>query len=222
MTRSVLLPLDKYRDLLEGVCSSRLLTNNGNLHQRLETELAHYFEVPHVNLFFNGTIALLVALQALSIKNGEVITTLFTFPATPYVLHWNRVTPVFGDIEPGTLNLNPQGFSQLITNNSRAIMPVHVYGIPCDIQGITAVAEEHGLGELCISRAFWAREQAEAPVNSRKIDRKYASDRRSNSTNGRIFASAFLEAEQTFRRIMGYRDLWQLKAYLDELDPTNR
>lgn len=144
VTRPLLPPLDEYRELLEQIWASGWLSNNGKLHQTLETELSSWLRAPYLSLFNNGTLALLVACQALRVS-GEVITTPFTFPATPHVLSWNNVTPVFADIDPQTMTLDPARIEQLITGRTSAILAVHVYGIPCDVVGLQAVADAYGL-----------------------------------------------------------------------------
>jgi dTDP-4-amino-4,6-dideoxygalactose transaminase len=101
--------------------------------------------VKHVSLFCNGTIALLVALQALRLHDGEVITTPFTFPATAHVLYWNGIRPVFCDIDEKTMNLDPRKLERLISPTTKAILPVHVYGVPCDVEAIQEIADRHGL-----------------------------------------------------------------------------
>jgi len=137
--------LEDYTKELEQVWENRWLTNNGQAHITLERRIKKYLAVDHVNLFCNGTIALLVALQTMKIGDGEVITTPFTFPATAHALHWNRIRPVFGDIDPATYNLDPDKIESLITPATKAILPVHVYGTPCDIDGIKSVADRHGI-----------------------------------------------------------------------------
>jgi len=145
VTRPTMPSLEAYTALLEGIWDSRWLTNDGALHTQLEQALCAYLATEHLSLFCNGTIALLVALQALGINEGEVITTPFTFPATPHVLHWNRVQPVFCDIDPATYNLDATQIEACITPDTRAILGVHVYGTPCDVDAIDAVAQRHGL-----------------------------------------------------------------------------
>jgi dTDP-4-amino-4,6-dideoxygalactose transaminase len=137
-------PLDEYVDQLRDVWDSRWLTNNGPKHQALEQALAEHLRAPHLSLFNNGTVALVVACQALRLA-GEVITTPFTFPATPHVLSWNGVTPVFVDVDPNTMNLDPAQIEPLITNRTSAILAVHVYGTPCDVAGIQQIADLYGL-----------------------------------------------------------------------------
>lgn len=145
VTRPLLPELSDYQEYLKGIWERRWLTNAGQLHETLEQRLAEYLGVEHLSLFCNGTIALLVALHALDVHEGEVITSPFTFPATTHVLFWNGVQPVFADIDPATCNLDPNHIERLITPRTKAIMPVHVYGTPCDTAAIEAIARKHGL-----------------------------------------------------------------------------
>ena len=145
VTRPYLPSLPEYHVLLEEIWQRRWLTNAGVMHEQLERRLAEYLGVEHLSLFCNGTIALVVALHALDIHEGEVITTPFSFPATTHVLYWNRLTPVFSDIDPLTCNLDPAGIEAKITPQTKAIMPVHVYGTPCDTAAIEAIAKRHNL-----------------------------------------------------------------------------
>lgn len=145
VTRPSMPPMGEYTRLLEGIWSRRWLTNNGDLHRELAANLSEYLGVEHLSLFCNGATALLVALQALRINGGEVITTPFTFPATTHVLHWNRVRPVFCDIEDKTFNLDPRSVESLIGPETRAILAVHVYGNPCDVDALQKIAERHGI-----------------------------------------------------------------------------
>jgi len=145
VTRPSMPPLHEYTGYLRGIWERRWLTNNGVLHQELEQKLGEYLGVEHISLFCNGTIALLVALNSLRIHEGEVITTPFTFPATAHVLYWNNIRPVFCDIDEATFNLNPSLIERLIGPDTKAILPVHVYGTPCDVAAIQAIAARHGL-----------------------------------------------------------------------------
>jgi dTDP-4-amino-4,6-dideoxy-D-glucose transaminase len=145
VTRPTMPPLDEYTEYLRGIWERRWLTNDGLLHQELERRLSGYLGVEHVSLFCNGTIALLVALNTLRINSGEVITTPFTFPATAHVLYWNGVRPVFCDVDEQTLNLDPHSIERLIGPDTKAILPVHVYGAPCDVEAIGQIAGRHGL-----------------------------------------------------------------------------
>lgn len=145
VTRPTMPSLEEYSKRLQSVWDQQWLTNEGELHNELERRLAEYLGVDYLSLFCNGTIALMVALQTLRVNGGEVITTPFTFPATAHVLHWNRIRPVFCDIEEKTFNLDPKRIEQLISPETKAIMPVHVYGFPCDVEAIGAIADNHGL-----------------------------------------------------------------------------
>lgn len=144
VTQPFLPPLEEFQSYLEGIWESKWLTNGGPHHQRLEAMLAEYLGVRHLALFSNGTIALVTALQALRIA-GEVITTPFSFVATAHSLLWNGIRPVFADINPETLNLDPERIAAAITPQTTAIMPVHVYGFPCDVVGIQKIADIYGL-----------------------------------------------------------------------------
>jgi len=148
VTRPSMPALADYTRLLEEIWERRWLTNDGELHQRLERALRAYCEVDNLSLFCNGTIALLVALQALRIDSGDVITTPFTFAATSHVLHWNHVRPVFCDIEPETYTLDPRRVEAAITSETKAILAVHVYGNPCDVDALQQIADRHGLALL--------------------------------------------------------------------------
>lgn len=142
---SPLLPsLEDFTFLLKEIWESKMLTNNGNFHQKLEEELAKYLKVPYLGLFTNGTLPLITALQAMRIT-GEVITTPFSFVATTHSLWWNGIKPVFVDIEPETCNLDPSKIEAAITPRTTAIMPVHVYGKPCKTKEIQEIANKYGL-----------------------------------------------------------------------------
>lgn len=142
---SPLLPsLEDFTFLLKEIWESKMLTNNGNFHQKLEEELAKYLKVPYLSLFTNGTLPLITALQAMRIT-GEVITTPFSFVATTHSLWWNGIKPVFVDIESETCNLDPSKIEAAITPKTTAIMPVHVYGKPCKTKEIQEIANKYGL-----------------------------------------------------------------------------
>ncbi len=144
VTQPSLPPLEEYVELLKDIWDRKWLTNRGLYHDRFEQQLAEYLGVKHVSLFCNGMIALQVGLQALKIT-GEVITTPYSFPATTHALWWNHCTPVFCDIDPKTCNLDPQKIESLITPRTTAILPVHVYGNPCDVAAIQKIADTYGL-----------------------------------------------------------------------------
>lgn len=142
---SPLLPdLEEFHALLKEIWDSKWITNNGSFHKRLEAVLAEYLKVPYVSLFTNGTLPLITALQALRVT-GEVITTPYSFVATTHSLWWNGIKPVFVDIDPATGNLDPSRIEAAITPKTTAIMPVHVYGKPCDTEAIQAIADKYGL-----------------------------------------------------------------------------
>lgn len=142
---SPLLPLlDDFMSSLEEIWESKILTNNGSFHKKLEQELADYLKVPYLCLFTNGTLPLITALQAMRIT-GEVITTPFSFVATTHSLWWNGIKPVFVDIDPKTCNLDPNKIEAAITPRTTAILPVHVYGKPCNTLKIQEIADKYGL-----------------------------------------------------------------------------
>jgi dTDP-4-amino-4,6-dideoxygalactose transaminase len=144
VTKPSLPPLEEYVELLREIWDRKWLTNKGHFHDELEKALAEHLGVPYVSLFCNGMIALQVGLQALKIT-GEVITTPYSFVATTHALWWNHCTPVFCDIDPVTCNLDPARVESLITPRTTAILPVHVYGTPCDVDGLQKVADTYGL-----------------------------------------------------------------------------
>ncbi|MEP7282108.1 MAG: DegT/DnrJ/EryC1/StrS family aminotransferase [Rubrivivax sp.] len=144
VTQPHLPALEDFIPMLEQIWANRILTNGGPFHQRLERALAEYLDVPHVALMANGTLGLVTALQALRIT-GEVITTPYSFVATAHALLWNGIKPVFVDIDPVTLNLDPAQIEAAITPQTTAIMPVHCYGRPCDVEEIQRIADRYGL-----------------------------------------------------------------------------
>lgn len=144
VTQPALPPLEEFIPYLQQIWDRKILTNGGPFHQQLEEELARYLGVKHLALFTNATIALVTALQALRIT-GEVITTPYSFVATAHSLLWNGLKPVFVDIDPETLNLDPAKIEAAITPQTTAIMPVHCYGHPCDVGRIQHIADVHGL-----------------------------------------------------------------------------
>lgn len=142
---SPLLPsLDEYKSLLDDIWKRKWITNNGHYHQLLEKELSDYLGIRYLSLFTNGTLPLITALQALHIT-GEVITTPYSFVATTHSIWWNKLSPVFVDVDPDTGNIDPLKIAEAITPKTTAIMPVHVYGNPCDTKRIQQIAEDNGL-----------------------------------------------------------------------------
>ena len=144
VTQPSLPPLEEYVELLRDIWDRRWLTNKGHYHDAFEAALAGYLGVPYVSLFCNGMMALQVGLQALRIT-GEVITTPYSFVATTHAIYWNHGTPVFCDIEPETCNLDPERVESLITPRTTAILPVHVYGNPCEVKRLQQIADAYGL-----------------------------------------------------------------------------
>jgi len=144
VTQPLLPPLEEFIPYLQQIWDSKWLTNNGPFHQQLERALCDYLGVKHIALFTSGTVALITALQTLRIT-GEVITTPYSFVATAHSLLWNGIKPVFVDIDPITLNLDPGRIEAAITPQTTAIMPVHCYGHPCDVDHIEKIADNYGL-----------------------------------------------------------------------------
>jgi dTDP-4-amino-4,6-dideoxygalactose transaminase len=144
VTQPYLPPLEEFYPFLEQIWNNKILTNGGPFHQQLESELCRYLGVKYISLFSNGTLALLTALQALRIT-GEVITTPYSFVATSHSLLWNGIKPVFVDIEPDTLNMDARKIEEAITAHTTAIMPVHCYGRPCDMDAIQTIADNYNL-----------------------------------------------------------------------------
>jgi len=144
VTSPLLPPLNEFIPYLEDIWKRKWITNNGFYHQELERALCKYLKIPYISLFTNGTLPLMVALQALGI-NGEVITTPYSFVATTHALWWNGIKPVFVDVEKKTGNLDPDKIEAAITSKTTAIMPVHVYGNPCDTDAIQLIADKYGL-----------------------------------------------------------------------------
>lgn len=144
VTQPFLPPLAEFMPYLEQIWDRKHITNGGPFHQQLEAELAAYLGVQHLALFTNGTLGLLTALQALRVT-GEVITTPYSFAATAHSVLWNGLKPVFADIDPHTCNLDPDSIEAAITPQTTAIMPVHCYGRPCDVERIQKIADTYGL-----------------------------------------------------------------------------
>ena len=165
VTQPCLPPLEEFMPYLQQIWQNKWLTNNGPLHQQLEKELTEYLGVKYISVFSNGTLALITALQALNIT-GEVITTPFSFVATTHSLWWNKIKPVFVDIEPEYLNLDPTKIEAAITPQTTAIMPVHVYGNPCKVDEIQAIADKHGLKVIYdAAHAFGVKKDGNSILN---------------------------------------------------------
>lgn len=164
---SPLMPsLEEFNVYLEDIWKRKWITNNGYYHKELEKALCEYLGVPYISLFTNGTLPLITALQALRIT-GEVITTPFSFVATTHSLWWNGIKPVFVDIDPITCNLDPEKIEAAITPRTTAIMPVHVYGNPCDTKRIQDIADKYGLKVIYdAAHAFGVKVNGESVLNA--------------------------------------------------------
>lgn len=164
---SPLLPdLNEFNELLEQIWDSKWITNNGSFHKKLEAALCEYLKVPYISLFTNGTLPLLTALQALRVT-GEVITTPYSFVATTHSIWWNGCRPVFVDIDPATGNIDPDRIEAAITPKTTAIMPVHVYGKPCDTKRIQEIADKYGLKVIYdAAHAFGVEVDGESILNA--------------------------------------------------------
>jgi dTDP-4-amino-4,6-dideoxygalactose transaminase len=144
VTKPFLPPLEEFCKGLEEIWKTRWVTNNGPILQRFTQELSNFFETDNICLFNNGTLALQIALQGMGIS-GEVITTPFTFVATTHTLFWNKIRPVFVDIEPDYYTLDPEKVEAAITPWTTGILAVHVYGYPCKLTALADIARRHNL-----------------------------------------------------------------------------
>lgn len=165
VTRPSLPDLEEYNKYLQQIWDSKIIANNGPFHQQFEKELCTHLNIKNISLFSNGTLALITALQALRIS-GEVITTPYSFVATTHALHWNGIKPVFCDINTHDCNINPDKIEALITPKTTAIMPVHVYGNPCDNEKIQKIADTYGLKVIYdAAHAFGVEKNNESILN---------------------------------------------------------
>lgn len=165
VTQPFLPPLAEFLPYLEKIWESKQVTNGGPFHVQLEQALCEFLGVEHLSLFSNGTLALITALQAMKVT-GEVITTPFSFVATTHALHWNGIKPVFADIDPVSMNLDPYKIEAAITPQTTAILPVHVYGNPCEVEAIEHIADTYGLRVLYdAAHAFGVRKNGESILN---------------------------------------------------------
>ena len=166
VTSPMLPSLEEFMPYLQDIWDRKWLTNNGHYHKELEKALCEYLKVPYISLFTNGTLPLMCALQALRIT-GEVITTPYSFVATTHSLWWNGIKPVFVDIDPVTGNIDPDKIEAAITPRTTAIMPVHVYGNPCDTQRIQEIADKYGLKVIYdAAHAFGVEVNGESVLNA--------------------------------------------------------
>lgn len=165
VTQPFLPPLEEFTPYLQEIWDSKFLTNGGQFHQRLEAALAEYLGVKHLALFTNGTLGLVTALQALRVK-GEVITTPYSFAATAHSILWNGLTPVFADVNPLTCNLDPEAVEAAITPQTTAIMPVHCYGTPCEVERLQRIADTYGLAVIYdAAHAFGVQYKGDSLLN---------------------------------------------------------
>lgn len=167
VTQPTLPPLNEFYPYLEMIWKNNILTNNGPIHQQLENELCRYLGVDYISLFNNGTVALITALQALKMKQGgEIITTPYTFIATAHSIVWNKFIPVFVDINRETTNIDVEKIEAAITENTVAIMPVHCYGIPCDVIALDSLAKKYNLKLIYdAAHAFDVRYEGQSLLN---------------------------------------------------------
>ncbi|SBW05300.1 DegT/DnrJ/EryC1/StrS family aminotransferase [uncultured Dysgonomonas sp.] len=165
VTQPALPPLEEFIPYLQQIWDNKILTNNGPFHQQFEQELADYLGVKYISVFSNGTLALITALQALRIT-GEVITTPFSFVATTHSLWWNNIKPVFVDIDDKYYNIDPAKIEAAITPQTTAIMPVHVYGNPCNVEEIQRIADIYGLRVIYdAAHAFSVKKDGQSVMN---------------------------------------------------------
>ncbi|MET0382466.1 MAG: DegT/DnrJ/EryC1/StrS family aminotransferase [Burkholderiaceae bacterium] len=166
VTQPELPPLEEFMPYLREIWDGRVLTNGGPFHRMFEAALCEHLGVGHVCLFTNATIALVTALQSLRIA-GEVITTPYSFVATAHSLMWNGIKPVFVDVDPVTLNLDPAKIEAAITPRTTAIMPIHCYGTPCDVEAIQRIADDYDLKVIYdAAHAFGVRRREEGELRS--------------------------------------------------------
>ena len=197
---SPLLPnLDEFHEMLKEIWDSKWITNNGSFHKQLEKALCEYLKVPYISLFTNGRLPLLTALQALRIT-GEVITTPYSFVATTHSIWWNGCKPVFVDIDPKTGNIDPDKIEAAITPQTSAIMPVHVYGKPCDTKRIKEIADKYGLKVIYdAAHAFGVEVNGESVLNAGDMSTlSFHATKVYNTLEG---GALVMHDEQTKRRI---------------------
>ena len=159
-------PLEKYTQYIEGVYERNWLTNSGPLHVELESRLQEYLGVEHLMLVANGTLALQVAYRALGLESCDVVTTPFTFAATPGSLKWQNLQPIFSDIQEDTFNLDPVALDLTLQKGAKAVLPVHVFGNPCDVEGIDEVANKHNCKVIYdAAHAFGSKYKGKSVLN---------------------------------------------------------
>ena len=213
---SPLLPdLNEYNQLLQDIWSRKWITNMGHYHEELESALVKYLGVEYISLFTNGTLPLITALQALGIREGEVITTPYSFVATTHSIWWNGLKPIFVDVDPDTGNIDPDKIEAAITDKTVAIMPVHVYGCPCDVERIDAIAKKHNLKVIYdAAHAFGVRIRA---IGNRQ---QATGDGMESVLNYGDLSTLSFHATKVYNTIEGGAMVMhsaQMKRYIDEL-----
>lgn len=205
VTQPYLPPLEEFVPYLEQIWENKTLTNSGPFHHQLEQALCEYLGVPYISLFANGTIALVTALQALRLK-GEVITTPYSFVATSHALIWNGLTPVFVDIDPVSMNLDPGKIEAAITPNTSAILPVHCYGHPCDMDAIERIASRHNLKVIYdAAHAFGVKNEKGSVLKSGDLSiLSFHATKVFNTFEGGAIVSPDLEAKQHIDRLKNF------------------
>lgn len=205
VTQPYLPPLEEFFPFLEQIWSSKIITNGGPFHQQLEQALCEHLGVKYISLFANGTLALLTAVQTLELK-GEVITTPFSYVATSHSLAMNGLTPVFVDIDPESMNLNPEKIEAAITSRTSAIMPVHCYGRPCDVAAIELIAKRHGLKVVYdASHAFGVQDQGGSVLRHGELSTlSFHATKVFNTFEGGAIVSQDMETKQRIDRLKNF------------------
>ncbi len=205
VTQPFLPPLNEFIPYLEQIWNSKHLTNSGPMHQALEQQLCEYLGVPFISLFNNGTNALLTALQCYELS-GEVITTPYSFVATTHSLIWNQLTPVFVDIDPHSLNIDPSKIEAAITEETTAILAVHCYGNPCDVEAIQKIAQKHQLKVIYdAAHAFGVRDHNGSILNYGNLSiLSFHATKVFNTFEGGAIISHDLETKQRIDRLKNF------------------
>lgn len=205
VTKPFLPPIEEFEKYLKQIWDNNWITNSGPFHQELEQKLCDYLKVKHISLFNNGTIALITALQALGIK-GEVITTPFTFVATSNSLLWNNCTPVFVDVDNKTGNIDPKKIEAKISKTTSAILAVHVYGIPCEVQAIQKIATKHNLNVIYdAAHGFGVEKLGESILNYGDLSiLSFHATKVFNTIEGGAIVSHSLEMKQKIDRLKNF------------------
>ena len=195
----------KYKEYVDKIYESNWLTNRGPLVQELEKRLQKYLGVEHIILVANGSAALQVAYQALELK-GEVITSPFTFIATASTMAWQKLTPIFADINASTYNIEPEKITDMINQNTSAIVPVHVFGNPCEVDKITQIAEENELKVIYdASHAFGVKYKGESLLNHGDISTlSFHATKLFHTIEGGAIVTKNAELAQKTRKIINF------------------